>query len=413
MLERLVRYIRGYLMIHVTGSFAERFLNGCSHHKIRLWNLKPVPGGYEMNITISGFRKLKPIIRKTGIKVVIIKRSGLPFLLFRYRKRRLFLSGIFLCILLVLLLSRHVWSIEFVGNQTYTDDTLLKFLSAIDVSSGMPKSRVDCAKIAADIRKEYQDIVWVSASVEGTKLKIRLKENEDYYKEETKTEDPPTDIVADLDGTITQIVPREGVVLAEEGMEVRKGDILVSGQVPVLNDQKEVVDYQYRNADAKITAETELNYQDEIDLFYEKKDYDMVKKTESFFQIGPWRLTVGSIKNSYEHWTMEGKETEVSDKIHINLPVSYGYRIARPYHASKKRYSNEKLQEILSARFWRYKKDLEKKGVEIIENDVKIYTESDKAAAGGRLKILTPVGITQASVPLEVPAQEEEKQAGD
>ena len=218
MLERLVRYIRGYLMIHVTGSFAERFLNGCSHHKIRLWNLKPVPGGYEMNITISGFRKLKPIIRKTGIKVVIIKRSGLPFLLFRYRKRRLFLSGIFLCILLVLLLSRHVWSIEFVGNQTYTDDTLLKFLSAIDVSSGMPKSRVDCAKIAADIRKEYQDIVWVSASVEGTKLKIRLKENEDYYKEETKTEDPPTDIVADLDGTITQIVPREGVVLAEEGM---------------------------------------------------------------------------------------------------------------------------------------------------------------------------------------------------
>ena len=95
MLERLVRYIRGYLMIHVTGSFAERFLNGCSHHKIRLWNLKPVPGGYEMNITISGFRKLKPIIRKTGIKVVIIKRSGLPFLLFRYRKRRLFLSGIF------------------------------------------------------------------------------------------------------------------------------------------------------------------------------------------------------------------------------------------------------------------------------------------------------------------------------
>lgn len=414
MLERIMRYLRGYLTIRVTGSFAERFLNGCSHHKIRLWNLKPVHGGYEMNVAISGFRKLKPIIRKTGIKVIIIKRSGLPFLLFRYRKRRLFLSGICLCILMVVLLSRHIWGIEFIGNQTYTDDTLLKFLTAIDVGSGMPISKVDCAKIAADIRKEYNDIVWVSASVEGTKLKIRLKENEDYYKEETKDAEPPTDIVANLDGTIIQIVPREGIVLAEEGTKVKKGDVLVSGQVPVLNDQKEVIAYQYRNADAKILAETELVYRDEMNLLYEEKDYDMVKKTETFFQIGPWRLTIGSIKNSYEHWIMEGEERELFDKSHINLPVSYGYRIARPYHASEKKYTTKRIREMLSARFWQYQKDLEKKGVEIIENDVKIYTESKKAIADGRLRILTPVGISQASVLLEIPAQEEEEnQSGD
>ena len=90
MLRKLVQYGKGYLKIHVSGYFAERFLNGCSHKKIRLWDLKPVPGGYEMCITINGFRKLKPIIRKTGTKVVIVKRSGLPFLLFKYRKRRLF-----------------------------------------------------------------------------------------------------------------------------------------------------------------------------------------------------------------------------------------------------------------------------------------------------------------------------------
>lgn len=93
MLRKLVQYGKGYLKIHVSGYFAERFLNGCSHKKIRLWDLKPVPGGYEMCVTISGFRKLKPIIRKTGTKVVIVKRSGLPFLLFKYRKRRLFFTG--------------------------------------------------------------------------------------------------------------------------------------------------------------------------------------------------------------------------------------------------------------------------------------------------------------------------------
>ncbi|MFQ9493245.1 MAG: sporulation protein YqfD [Dorea longicatena] len=33
-----------------------------------------------MNLSVSGFRRLKEIIRKTGTKVCIIRRSGLPFL---------------------------------------------------------------------------------------------------------------------------------------------------------------------------------------------------------------------------------------------------------------------------------------------------------------------------------------------
>ena len=31
----------------------------------------------------------------------------------------------------------------------------------------MPKSDVDCARIVKDIRKEYDDIIWVSASIKA------------------------------------------------------------------------------------------------------------------------------------------------------------------------------------------------------------------------------------------------------
>ena len=61
----------------------------------------------------------------------------------------------------------------------------------------------------------------------------------------------------------------------------------------------------------------------------------------------------------------------------------------------------------------RYKSDLEKKGVEIIENDVKIYTESEEAVAAGRLKILTPIGVLKESEPLPVPEEEKEKDTWD
>lgn len=79
MLLKIIRYIKGYIRIRVIGYSAERFLNACSHKGIFLWGLKPVGGAYEMNITIKGFRQLKPIIRKTGTKVVIVRRFGLPF----------------------------------------------------------------------------------------------------------------------------------------------------------------------------------------------------------------------------------------------------------------------------------------------------------------------------------------------
>mgnify|MGYP000329117395 CR=1 FL=1 len=103
----------------------------------------------------------------------------------------------------------------------------------------------------------------------------------------------------------------------QEGSEVKKGDLLVSGQVPVRNDQQEVTGYQYHQADAQILAEVSTSYQDEMDLFYIKKDYDLVKKREVFLQVGPWRLTFGSIRNSYDYWTMEGYEKELFGIMHF------------------------------------------------------------------------------------------------
>ena len=96
---------------------------------------------------------------------------------------------------------------------------------------------------------------------------------------------------------------------------------MVSGQVPVRNDQQEVTGYQYHQADAQILAEVSTSYQDEMDLFYIKKDYDLVKKREVFLQVGPWRLTFGSIRNSYDYWTMEGYEKELFG----NMSIIYTY----------------------------------------------------------------------------------------
>ncbi len=95
------------------------------------------------------------------------------------------------------------------------------------------------------------------------------------------------------------------------------------------------------------------------------------------------------------------------------LPVICDKRTARPYRPQEKKYSKKELQKILSANFQRYCKDLDKKGVEIIENNVKIYTGSDKAEAKGRLTVLTPIGTPAQSQLSEAPVIEEQEETGE
>ena len=79
----------------------------------------------------------------------------------------------------------------------------------------MRKKKVDCPGIVKAIRKEYNDIVWVSASIDGSRLKIQIKENEDTFQEEMQgteeVSEKPTDLIAEEDGVITGIITRSGV----------------------------------------------------------------------------------------------------------------------------------------------------------------------------------------------------------
>ena len=94
MLLKIIRYIKGYIRIRITGYSTERFLNACSHKGIVLWGLTPVNRAYEMNIQVKGFRQLKPIIRKTGTKGVIVGRFGLPFFYINTVNGNYFLQGL-------------------------------------------------------------------------------------------------------------------------------------------------------------------------------------------------------------------------------------------------------------------------------------------------------------------------------
>lgn len=375
MFEQLIWYLKGYVRIRITGYSPERFLNACRYKNIYIWDLKRVCGSYEMNLTIDGFRRLKEIVRKTGTKVCIIRRSGLPFLLHRYRKRHILLSGFLICAGLILFMTRFIWGIDISGNLSYTDDTLKRFLSSENVKDGMKKSDVNCRKIVQDLRKKYDRIIWVSASVDGCRLVIRIKENEDDFTDSSKissdNNEEGKDIIADTDCTIVDIITRTGTPMVQRGIKVKKGAILV-----------------YRSRF----------------YFLQKRNYGI--------RLGRHYFTTESKNNQYP--VFEKHVVQKKYQIANVIPVTLEKSTITPYRKMYKKYTKADARMILSADFQDYCKELEKKGVEIIQNDVKIYTGSETYYAKGTLKIRCSVGRKMPSVPIPIEnSSEEETKNGD
>lgn len=422
MFEQFILYLKGYVRIHITGYSPERFINACRYRHIDIWDLKRVHGAYEMNLTIEGFRRLKEITRKTDTKVCIIRRSGLPFLLYKYQKRYILRCGLLICICLILLMTRFIWSIDIRGNLFYTDQTLIKFLAEKNIKSGMRKRTVDCTGIVHDLRKEYDRIIWVSAYVQGCRLIIQVKENEDGSADDTnqtadisfKEVNTGTDIIADHDCRITDIVTRAGVALVKKNMQVKKGEVLVSGQIPLYNDAKEVTAYTPCMSDADIVGEYSISYQDSIPdkktlKKYYRSRYHFIQKKEYGIQLKNYCVSIGTVKNTYP--VAVRKSDQKQFMLVGIIPLTVERTTVTPYREIQKNYSKKEVRRILTADFNDYCKEMEKKGVEIIQNDVKIYTGSKTYSAKGTLTIRSSIGKPSVSTPLlpDVTGEEETK----
>ena len=425
MIQAIIRYFKGYVKICVQGYGTERFLNLCRYHNIRIWGLIPCGNTYVMYMALADVRKLRSIIRKTHVKIRIIGRYGLPFFLHRYRKRKVFFAGILLFVIMLHGYSDRIWDIHFVGNEFRTDETLYEFLQSAGVFPGMKKDKADCEQIVKDIRQEYNDIVWVSASIDGSRLLIQVKENEDTVTENVggetipgegmteenmsdivqpdEADEPPTDLIASEDGIITSIITRSGVPQVHVGDSVKKGDLLVSGRVEVLNDSGEVVNYRYRKAEADILANTQMVYQDSISTVYDQKNYEENTEQYRFFlTIGDYRITAGFFtdnKNDYELFTFE---RQIKLGANFYLPFFYGYQCKKSYTINKKTYTNEQIRQQLTEKFLHFSEELEEKGIHIYENNVKIHLNQDTASAEGILFLNQDIGEEAAAEMIEI-----------
>lgn len=397
MLEQLGNQLRGYVKVRITGYSPERFLNLCKHKEIVMWGLEAKVNAYEMYMTVSGFRKLKPILKKTRTRITVLERCGVPFFFHKYRKRKVFFGGVFLSLMIIFILSKFVWNIEISGNQTITDQVLLEYLETQDVCHGMWKKDVKCESIVTNIRKEFNDIIWVSVSLEGCNVIIQVKENTDTFKV-SQTEESPADLISSAEGTIVEIVTRSGVPHVKVGDTVKVGDLLVSGTVEVKNDAGEVVREDYRTADADIYAEVVTPYEDLCETIYQEKVYTNRSHKQVFLEVFGYRLGLGIKKNEIKNYEIHSEETQFKLNKNFELPIIYGEWRGKEYKLLNKERTNEEKEAILNHNLELYCKELEESGIEILEKQIEFIEEKTGMKAEGYFKVKQSIVEERKSV---------------
>lgn len=388
MLIKLLNWLKGYLYISIKGTAPERFINLCCNRKIDIWNLKRVDDSYEFLMLAKNYKKLKPIVRKTGIIPRIKKKKGLPFLLHRYRHRKGFLMGLILCTALVYLLSLYIWDIQIEGGLKYTPEAMRKFLVDNEVFTGIQKSKVNCQEIEETIRLAYKDIGWVSAEIRGTRLIIHLTETNMPAPASIALN--PSHIVATKDGIIKDIITRAGTPLVKVGDVVKKGDIIVSGIVTVIGDNTEIVSKEPVVADADIRCKTYYEYNEVFPMNYIDKKYTNNSKKGYYITILKGKLFLYNRRISYDKYDIIVNENTLHITNSFYLPFRYGTITTREYENETKTYTPEEATAIANARLERYFKRLISKDVEILTNNVTITIENNKCIAKGRILVEEP-----------------------
>lgn len=384
---RFLLFLKGYYSIMVSGYGAERFINLCKVKNIYLWDMQMSHNEYRMKITMSDYNDLEEIVYKTGVKVDILKKYGLPFL-FKGRKNRAFYLG-FLCIAiaLVFISNLFVWQIEYEGNYNVTTEQLSDFLAQYDVDEGMLKSKVSYEILEENLRKEFPIIKWCSVALSGNTLFVRIEENNLLKEEEqTMNEFVYSDIVAGSDGIVTNLMVRNGLAMVKIGDTVTKGQILVTGAVPIYDDSLLIKNYHYYDADADITIETSMTYEEALDTVYLKKEYTGRSKETSYLKINNTALHLPyNLHFAYYDTYTTAHQMNLFGSLY--LPVYYGVYEAREYYLVEQKYTEEEVIQIFNEKLSNYYESLSEKGVQILEKDVKIEHNANKWVIKGNFVV--------------------------
>lgn len=381
-----LKWIRGYVRILVCGFGSERLINLCAGRGIGLWDIERLAEGISLCLSLKDFFSIRPLVRKTRTRVTVIERCGLPFFLRSVEKRKAFVLGLLLSVLFWMFSNAFIWDIQLGGNYSVSDDMFRSFLQEEGVTVGMRRKDLDIELLEKQIRRSFPQVTWASARLDGIRLTIEIKENEVLMEPESLDEATGADLVSPVDGKILSMIVREGIPICKIGDTVRKGDVLVSGKVPVKNDDGTIRYEMLVNGSATIELEHMIFYEERLPYTYTKKQYTGRTKQVPYLRVGE-KIYSLPFKIDFLNYDLVGGEQSPDLLRKFSIPFALGQMEAREYVNVECELGLQEASDKLEEKYVAFLRELEDRGLQIIAKDGKMDSEELDWVLSARLVV--------------------------
>ena len=324
------------IKIEVTGSI-NRFINKCISKKIYLSSISYIDDNkITCIINLEDYKNIKRLNYYSKIK--IISYVGINKVKEIIKNNIFYIIIFILTFILIDIITSYIVDIEVIHSSSSIRKLIYKELDNNNVKKySFAYNFNELDKIQQNILNNNKDkLEWISITKDGMKYIIRCEERK--IKEINK-ESGYRNIVAKKDAYITKIISTKGVNLVRSGEYVKKGDVLISGEIKLYEEVKGdtlATGYVYGNVwyNVQLSIPKEENKKE----YTGKSRFNININDKIFF------------KNKYKYFSQENiREIKILGlKIKFYKEKEYGYKKHILSDEEVENLVNDKIKEKFS-----------------------------------------------------------------
>ena len=247
--------------IKIKGKNIERFIKRLISVDIELLEIKYLK--YDeivVKIYKNNLEKIEEI--KTVYDVEVVEYTGFYKYKELLKKNKLIVISIVLAFTFVLYLSNTIFYIDVIHNDKNIRELIKEELSENGIRIySLKKDYKYINKVKNKIMEKHKDkIEWLEIESSGTRYIVKVEERK---INDINGNNEPRNLVAKKDAVILSIEASDGIIVKNKNDYVKKGDIIVSGNIDLNGEIKKIVPATgkvYGEVWYKLTIEYPLNY---------------------------------------------------------------------------------------------------------------------------------------------------------
>lgn len=383
----IILYIVGYLNIEVEGVFVERFINICKSKGFFLWNIKMEKGVLlYANIGLKDYKNIRTIARKTRTRIRIKKKCGLPFILNRYKKRRIFAAILVMATIFIGAMSNFIWNIEVSGYENISKQDVLKALEAEGLKTGTYKGKLNTTEIINGIRLKRNDIAWIGITIKGTNAKVEIKETTEAPQ--IIDADEYCNIIAQKEGMITKINAQNGTAAVKVGDIVKTGDVLVNGYL-----EGKYTGIRYVHAIADIEAKVWYSKKEKVYLNQQIPTQTGGLEEKYSLVINNFKINLYKTLSKFENYDTISESKRLKLFSNFYLPIEIIKTTNKEYVMKDVTYTEEEVTKIWTAKIEEELKTQIEKTENIINKQINTYSNDGYIEIEVIYEVLETIGV--------------------